>query len=223
MCFSATASFVAGGALSTVGAVTLSKAKTKRELPLASVPLLFGIQQAIEGVVWISFGSALVNTIAAYLFLMFAYVVWPMLVPIAVLLIEDHPVRKRVLQVFTVLGFLIGAYLLYFIFAEPGSAHVVNKSIAYDFRHAYDLLYLAPYVIVTAGSGLVSSHRVIKFFGAATLIAFFITNWFYGVNLISVWCFFAAVLSLILLIHFFKMPRVFRRVERARDSLLRKH
>ena len=100
MCFSATASFTAAAVLSTTGVVTLKKAKSTSELPLASIPLLFGIQQAIEGIVWISFGSTLLNTIAAYGFLFFAYVLWPILVPIATLLVETHPLRRRILQAF---------------------------------------------------------------------------------------------------------------------------
>jgi hypothetical protein len=51
MCFSATASFVAGSALSAVGAVTITKAKRKAEIPFATIPLLFGIQQLTEGLI----------------------------------------------------------------------------------------------------------------------------------------------------------------------------
>ena len=45
MCFSATASFITGGVLSAVGVVTIKKAEKKSEIPFASIPLLFGIQQ----------------------------------------------------------------------------------------------------------------------------------------------------------------------------------
>ena len=213
MCFSATASFVAGGTLAATGGLTLSKARTKKELPLASIPLLFGVQQAIEGVVWVSFGSTVINTIAANTFLFFAYVLWPIFVPIAVLLVENHPLRRKILQIFSVLGFVIGAYLLYFLFVEPGTAHILNQSIAYDFRHVYDLLYVAPYVIVTTVSGMVSSHRVLNIFGVATLIAFFVSQWFYNINFISVWCFFAAILSVLIFWHFIKKPVAERLVD----------
>ena len=206
MCFSATASFVAGGTLAATGALTLSKAETKKELPLASIPLLFGVQQTIEGIVWVSFGSAAVNTIAAYGFLFFAYVLWPVLVPVAVLLVETHPLRRKILQAFSVLGLVIGMYLLYFLIAEPSKAHIVNQSIVYDFRHVYDLLYVALYVVVTTVSGMISSHKILNLFGLTTLVAFFITQWFYNVNFISVWCFFAAILSIFILAHFWQKP-----------------
>ena len=57
MCFSAYASFVAGSALLVVGAVTVVKAQQKRELPYAAIPLLFAVQQLIEGAIWLTFGS----------------------------------------------------------------------------------------------------------------------------------------------------------------------
>ena len=52
MCFSATASFTAGTALIAVGGVSLRRSRGKAELPLALVPLLFGVQQLSEGLLW---------------------------------------------------------------------------------------------------------------------------------------------------------------------------
>ena len=52
MCFSAAASFTAGAALSVVGVITVRRSRGAVELPLALVPLLFGIQQITEGVLW---------------------------------------------------------------------------------------------------------------------------------------------------------------------------
>jgi hypothetical protein len=55
MCFSASASFIAGGSLSAVGVATLKQTKARTELPLAMIPLLFGVQQLTEGVIWLTF------------------------------------------------------------------------------------------------------------------------------------------------------------------------
>ena len=60
MCFSASASFIAAAALATTGVATLRMASRPSELPFAAVPLLFGIQQFIEGLTW------LVTFLAAY-------------------------------------------------------------------------------------------------------------------------------------------------------------
>ena len=48
MCFSATTSFAAGTALTAVGVISVRKSAGKAELPLALVPLLFGVQQISE-------------------------------------------------------------------------------------------------------------------------------------------------------------------------------
>lgn len=42
MCFTATASFVAGIALSVLGVFTLRATRRKVEVPFASIPLMFG-------------------------------------------------------------------------------------------------------------------------------------------------------------------------------------
>lgn len=55
MCFSATASFAAGAGLLVVGAITLRQARRRAEMPFAAIPLLFGIQQLIEGALWLTF------------------------------------------------------------------------------------------------------------------------------------------------------------------------
>jgi hypothetical protein len=53
MCFSAGASFGASAVLGAIGIVTLTKAKTTDQIPFASIPLLFAVQQAVEGTLWI--------------------------------------------------------------------------------------------------------------------------------------------------------------------------
>ena len=70
MCFSATASFTAGIVLTVIGVATVKKTQRKTEIPFAMVPLLFGLQQFIEGLLWLSFqfNSHLLNVIMTYVF-----------------------------------------------------------------------------------------------------------------------------------------------------------
>ncbi len=213
MCFSATASFAAGGVLSAAGIVTLSKVKTKNELPFASIPLLFGIQQTIEGVVWLSFGSPLLNTISTYSFSMFSHVLWPMLVPISILLLETDHSRKKILSVFSFIGVTVGLYLLYFLIVDPLTSHIVNKSIAYHSPHFYLDLILILYFMATGVSSLFSSHKIINLFGIVTLLSAAIAGWFFEETFISVWCFFAAILSVLVYWHFTSTPAAGRLAE----------
>ncbi|RRJ46375.1 hypothetical protein EIM03_29860 [Pseudomonas aeruginosa] len=55
MCFSAPASFTAAAVLLGLGTVTMRRARSRRELPYAAIPLLFGVQQLLEGMLWLTF------------------------------------------------------------------------------------------------------------------------------------------------------------------------
>ena len=139
MCFSATASFTAGAALSTVGGLTLRKSRGKLELPVALVPLLFGVQQFTEGFLWLSLRNDLpmVKAWATYIYSMFSHVLWPIFVPFAILLVETGRRRRRAIGVLFALGLGVGLYLLYFIVRFPVTARVYNRSIFYDSPHFF--------------------------------------------------------------------------------------
>lgn len=204
MCFSATASFTAGTALSAVGGVTLRKSRGKAELPIAMIPLLFGIQQLTEGVLWVSVNNdlATLQTWATYIYSMFSHVLWPIFVPFAILLVEISRWRRTALGVFLALGLAVGLYLLYFIVRFPVVASVRNQSIVYESPHFYLVYVLVIYLLATCVSGLFSSHRCINVFG---VLAFILAIAAYQVSVttfVSVWCFFAAVLSLLIYLHF---------------------
>ena len=121
MCFSATASFSVGALLIGIGALTLKTAKHRREWPLAAIPLLFAIQQLSEGVIWLTFSAdaPLLNTVMTHVYSFFSHVLWPVYVPVAVLLIEPSGRRRRVLLTFVAAGLAVGVYLLYFLVAFP--------------------------------------------------------------------------------------------------------
>lgn len=204
MCFSATASFAAGAALSAAGGVTVSRSEGKAELPLALVPLLFGIQQITEGFLWVGINRSLagLQTWTTYIFSMFSHVFWPMFVPFAILLVEPSQRRRRALRVFVAMGVSVGAYLFFFIMRYPVTSRVEGRSIFYDSPHFFIVGVLVTYFLATCASGLFSSHRIVNVFGVS---AFGLAVAAYLVSVktfVSVWCFFAAILSLLLVVHF---------------------
>jgi len=207
MCFSATASLVAGGALSAAGGLTMMQAKTKSELPFASIPLLFGIQQAIEGVVWLSFGAPLLHTIATYAYMMFSHVLWPIFVPVSIMLLERDPLRKKILWMFSLMGLAVGSYLAYYIITDVATVQVINHSLCYRSPNFYPTLIMMFYLMVTCGSCFFSSHRIINFFGLALALSFAIAAWFFFETFFSVWCFLAAILSVLVYWYFKREER----------------
>jgi hypothetical protein len=206
MCFSASASLIAGGVLSAAGVATVAKVTTKKELPFALVPLLFGVQQLTEGLVWLSlsWNTVTLNLVATYLFSLFAFVLWPVYVPLAIGLLETVPWRKKVIYVLQVLGLMVGGYLLYFYTLNPVSCEVTNNHLAYNVSqpHGYGLITMVLYFAATIISCLVSSKKIINLFGVTAFILASIAYGFYAYAFISVWCFFAAILSIIVYWYF---------------------
>ena len=209
MCFSATASFTAGIGLLVVGAFTARRARRPAELPFALIPALFGIQQLIEGALWLTFPDEAphANSVLTHAYSFFSHVLWPIYVPIAVLLLEPVPWRRKLLLGIAVAGAAVGLYLLYFLITEPIVSQVVDRHIRYDSPHFYVAAVMTLYVLATCVSSFISSCNTIRLFGVATFIALVAAYAFYAYWFISVWCFLAAVLSAIVLVHFLREPR----------------
>ncbi|MHB0926015.1 MAG: DUF6629 family protein [Gallionellaceae bacterium] len=203
MCFSATASFVAGVSLSAIGVLTLKKAEQKAEIPLAMIPLLFGIQQIIEGMLWLSFRleAPLLNVTMTYAFTLFSHVLWPMFVPFSIGLVETVAWRKKVISAFQLTGVAVGLYLLYWIVKFPVTSEV-DEHIVYVSPHFIKVPMMMLYLAATCVSCFFSSHKLINLFGVLALLLFMVAYWVHSVAFFSIWCFFAAILSVVIYLHF---------------------
>ena len=209
MCFSATASFSAGVVLVGVGTLTLRAVRHPRELLLAFIPLLFGIQQLIEGVIWLTFSyqAPWLNAVMTHLYSFFSHVLWPVYVPAAVLLIEPPGWRRNPLGFFAAGGFLVGAYLMYALVVLPIVSRPTGQHIEYVAPHFFAATVMSLYLLSTTVSPVFSTYRTVQVFGALALLSFGAVYYFYAVWFISVWCFFAAILSGIINLHFaFTLP-----------------
>ena len=203
MCFSATASFIAGTGLSVLGVATLRATRRKAEIPFAAIPLLFGLQQFVEGMLWLSFSidSPQLNVVMTHLFSIFSHVLWPIFVPLSIALLEPVPWRRRVIWGFAVIGLLVGLNLLYVLVAFPVTT-VLAANIVYVSPHFFKVPVMLLYLAATCVSCFFSSATIVRIFGALALFLFGLAYGFFTVALISVWCFFAAVLSSIIYAHF---------------------
>ena len=203
MCFSATASFSAGVLLLGLGALTLKSARHPRQLPLAAIPMLFAIQQLSEGVIWLTFRyeAPPLNAVMTHVYSFFSHVLWPIYVPVAVLLIEPPGRRRRALFVFVATGLAVGAYLLYFLVAFPVVSRPTGRHIEYLSPHFFAATTMTLYLLSTTVSPMLSTHRMVKVFGVLALLSFSAAYYFYATWFISVWCFFAALLSVTVFLH----------------------
>ncbi len=203
MCFSASASFVAGTALSVVGVAALRRTETPTERPLALIPLLFGVQQLIEGVIWLTFShdAPLLKEWMTYLYSGFSHALWPVYMPFAVGVLEAVPWRKKVIFAYGVVGVAVSSYLLYYMVMSPMVAEVIGRHIAYVSPHFYRIPVMALYLAATCVSCFFSSHRFVRLFGMLALFSFIAAYIVHVTALVSIWCFFAALLSLLIYAH----------------------
>ena len=210
MCFSAPASFISGGILAVIGTTLSCQIKNKRLLPLALIPLFFAIQQCAEGIVWLHLGeSDLFAKLAKNVFLFFAFVIWPIWIPFSLWMAEKSEWRKQVMSVCLGIGLVLGVFLIL----------TIPYTSAISYHNSIQYLLEGQNLSMGMYAGLVA----IFFYGIATLLPFLISSlkkmWVLGLlatmtGLVtylidhylftSMWCFFAAVISLGL---FFFLPK----------------
>ena len=203
MCFSATASFTASALLLGMGALTMRQVERRSDWPLAFIPVLFAIQQATEGVVWLGLSGQVpgLQVAATQVYSVFSHVLWPIYVPWAVWLAQPPGPRRRVLAGFCVAGLAVGLFLLYGMIANPIVAHAVGQHIDYESPHFYIAAVLLLYLAATTLSPMLSAHAWVQRFGLLALLASVAAYVAYAQWFISVWCFFAALLSIVLFLH----------------------
>lgn len=208
MCFSAEASFGAAVVISTVGVVAYKKAEKSPYRLLAIIPLFFGIQQFSEGIVWLAATTGQFSgflTLSTYAFIFFAWIIWPIYIPAVLWRLETQALRKKILFSFMLIGFLIGLVLAYILISQGVVAEIKDCSIGYNygFTYAYGWVLSIFYLATTVGSNLVSSTGKMWILGVINLLTYFISSVYYNEHIISVWCFFAAISSVViwLIIH----------------------
>ncbi len=201
MCFSAEASFIASAVLSIIGVATLRKVRSFPQFFLAAIPSLFALQQSAEGFIWLylkgQIDSNSVFLVGKYTFLFFAFLVWPIWIPHAILQLETVQWRRFLLAITLLAGITLS--ISNFLYALTTFPHVeiVKNSLHYIGR-ASDQTYLYPMIVLLPC--FISSLKKAWLFGILTLIAYLLADYFYTQAFISVWCFFAAVISLLIYI-----------------------
>jgi hypothetical protein len=205
MCFSAEADFVGGAVVGVVGVATLVEARTKRELPLAALPLAFALHQIAEGFVWLGLENKIPRAsadLALHAYVLYAWALLPFVAPLAILLAEPLQKRRREMRPLVALGGFVGAYLFWTVSQASVSAQIVHHTIQY--RGAGDLgdFVTVLYIGATCGTFLLSSHRRIMWFGVANVIGVVAVAWYQANALTSLWCIWGAIASVLIYLHF---------------------
>jgi hypothetical protein len=219
MCFSAPVSFATSALLIPAGIYCLRQARENARdyLPLAAWPLFFGVQQTLEGLIWLEIGSNQLNLIhsASLRFLFFSHFLWLFWTPFSAFSLESHKRRKNLLMIVTIIGFFYGA-LLYIPLVFNDNLLMIRVregSIDYTTQFILDDLFpenfsFVTYLLIILMSFLISSNRSFKFLGGLIFLAVLVTYISFRYAFISVWCFFAAILSIYLVYTINKVVRL---------------
>jgi len=205
MCFSPSVSFGAAAVLSVTGIAAVRVSKTVPQRILAMVPLLFAWQQLAEGFVWLSLlrpAWAQAHHIAVYVFLVFAQMVWPVYMPVCALFYEQSRPRRALIGITLAAGVALAAYIGVSLYIHPPLAFAEKHHIRYELGFAlsrkwyYGVLYFIPAVF----SLLLSSQKTLRILGGLFLLSYLFTRLLFYFYVISVWCFFGALISILIFV-----------------------
>lgn len=213
MCFSAEASFISAGALAVAGIAAVRLTTNPKQLPLACFPLVFSLQQFCEGLTWLKFNEELhgareisADGLAVFIFLLVANAFWPFFAPFSAWIVEPKGIRKYLLGVLTLLGALLLGNNFIGLVVHPFSAAPTGHSIAYHFVVPWPSLNALCYLITTCALAL-SSFSWVAVLGYMILVSSVLSRALFSSSYVSSWCFFAALLSVIILVHFYNERR----------------
>ncbi len=202
MCINADINFAAAAVIGAVGVATLRHVNHPRAVLFACVPLFFALHQFTEAFVWLGLNGEIgpeAFSHAVFLFTLYALGVLPFLMPLAVLLLEPvGTARHKIVLALTLAGFALFVWVSYGVLAVPTGARVEGHSIAYDNPIAHQTWVAAAYVVVTCGALIASTHRVVRWFGVFNLIGVVAVLVAKGYAFTSVWCLYAAIISVML-------------------------
>jgi len=201
MCFCAEASFVGGTVLCIAGVVAVKMVTVKSRLLFASIPLFFSFQQFSEGFVWLALTKpefAFMLKISTYSFLLIALIIWPIIVPLSIRLLEENVKRKIIMNILTGMGMLMSVYMTYTLFFREIGVSIMSHHIHYDVNYPYVFMDYSGifYFIPTVIPSFISSVKKMKLFGGFLFVSYLITVYFLMEYVISIWCFAASIISL---------------------------
>jgi hypothetical protein len=201
MCFSPEVDFIASGVIGLVGVATLSHVQQPRAVLFAATPIFFALHQFTEGFVWLGLEGKIrpeAQGHLVFLYMLYAQGILPLLMPLAVLLMEPPGWRRRLIAGLTVIGAGLAAFVFRGLIAYPSTACVEQHAIHYENPGTAFTTVAVIYVVATCGALVMSSHRVVSWFGWLNLVGVVATLIVKGYAFTSVWCLYAAVVSVIL-------------------------
>jgi hypothetical protein len=205
VCFSPEADVAGGLVICAIGVDAVRHVGRRRELiALAWIPLLLGAHQFIESLVWLWLQGHVprgVGHVALWAYLLIAFVVLPVFIPLAVIALEPTRRRKLMMAPFALTGAAIAGVLLAAMIRGPVSVTLAPYHLSYGIKVSDSLVVIALYVAAVCGPLLLSGYRNVAIFGIVNLVAVVIIARLTISGFASVWCGWAAVSSAAITLH----------------------
>jgi hypothetical protein len=212
--FFVVANFSLAGILLVIGVLTLKKVSHSEELVFASLPLLFGLHQFSQGFVWLGLYhmvSPRTLHVASMLFVFYAQAILPFWVPLAIWLLEPRGPRRQSIAALMVVGGLLMAYVAWGLLRQPTQVFVSHYSLVYFNPRTQHLWVALIYILTTCGSLILSRSVAIQLFGLLNLLGLLLVYLLAQYSFTALWCLYAALVSVILYLHFIERRIAFLR------------
>ena len=205
MCFSPEADIGGGLLICAIGVDAVRHIGQRREfIAMAWIPVLLGAHQFIEAVVWLWLQGHVprgIGHVALWAYLLIAFVVLPVFIPLAVIALEPTRRRKQLMAPFALIGSVVAVILFAAMVRGPVSVKLASYHLSYSIRLSDGLAIVALYVVAVCGPLLVSGYRNVALFGIVNLVAVIIIARLTISGFASVWCGWAAITSAAITLH----------------------
>jgi Na+/melibiose symporter-like transporter len=126
-----------------------------------------------------------------------AEVLWPMMIPLSVLFMEENKKRIRILWILLFMGISVSLYYAFCLLFFNVTPQIMGYHIQYrsDFPKSLTALAFIVYFIASITPLFVSSIQRTHLLGILMFLSCVVTAVFFWQYLASVWCFFAAFIS----------------------------
>jgi hypothetical protein len=197
VCFSPEGDLAGGLVVTAIGIDTCRHLRGRNEyLLLAALPLVLGAHQLIESLVWWQLRGDVpleIGRAATWLYLLIALVVVPVLVPLAVMMLEPTRRRRLTIAPFVLLGIAVAAVLLVTMLRSPVTVRLGSYHLGYSIGLHYGIVVVGLYVLATCGALLMSGYRDFVIFGVTNVVVVIVLARLTADGFTSLWCFYAAL------------------------------
>ena len=201
MCLSPEVDLVAGTAIGLIAIQTIRETHVRQLAPIASIPALFSVHSFASAMMWLASQGRIsqqLGDFATGIYLVIAFIVLPILVPVSVLTITASKKRRRLVQLLLFAGLVTG--IDYAINILNGHSEVKACHNYLDVRVASTLAISSIlYGLATCIVMLISEYRPLRMWGIVNVLFVAVLYVRLQEGLASLWCLWAASTSFFVL------------------------